>query len=131
MLHSPTAALVRSVSSDLGGLVEPWATVVIGGLAALGVVYLALVLHTLADVSRSPIRRHVRGVWIGIVVVAPLLGSIAWLALHPGGGHPAVHPGPRRRPGATSTSVAAPPRGTDQGVACRRSSPDSRKASGS
>lgn len=80
MLTSPTAALVGPVASGRGGLVEPWATVVIGGLAALGVGYLAVVLHTLADVVESPIPRRHRGVWIAIVVMAPLLGPIVWWA---------------------------------------------------
>ncbi|TFB49476.1 PLD nuclease N-terminal domain-containing protein [Cryobacterium tagatosivorans] len=50
------------------------------GLIACGVI-LALIIVALVQVARAPMEPAGRAIWVLIIVVAPVLGSIAWFAI--------------------------------------------------
>lgn len=63
------------------GLGEPWASLLIGLLAIVGIVYTALVVGAVAGVVKADTETRTRVAWIAFIVFFPLLAAILWFAV--------------------------------------------------
>ncbi|HWU32036.1 MAG TPA: PLDc N-terminal domain-containing protein [Humibacter sp.] len=62
---------------------EPTVVVVVG---IVGLLYVGALAYAIAQIARTPsLNRLEKWVWSAVVVIFPLIGSIAWLV---GGPHP-------------------------------------------
>lgn len=54
----------------------------VGGIA--GLIYLALFIYAVLNISGTPVSTGEKVLWILAILVFPLFGFLAWLALGPG-----------------------------------------------
>ncbi|MDQ0762631.1 PLDc N-terminal domain-containing protein [Streptomyces canus] len=68
-------------AGGFANLGEPWASLLIGLLAIVGIVYTALVVAAVAGVVKAPAATRTRVAWIAFIFFFPLLAAILWFAV--------------------------------------------------
>jgi hypothetical protein len=64
---------------ELPGLSEPWATLAIGTIAVIAIIWIVAVVSALKSVARSTMDIRMKIAWIGLIMAAQPLGVVLWI----------------------------------------------------